>query len=951
MSKSQSERIEDALQSLLERLVPPQQPGEDEEAADQRWDDANNIASELINGSGEQQSIPVEDVNQAADLIRRKLVRESATPEKAASFSNLYSRLLSQPVLNNKWAILYFLLRVSEGNQVQRDRSIREEREHVRGKGQRGEEGHEEDEEDDEEEEEEEESAQNGRYESKNAVYDEAFARNGLPRLPKPQEPSHSGREQSIRERYREKGVPSRPGTRGQEDAMPAFPAGKQLGAGLEPRESALLRDLPFTLQGLSSTHLPFADKKSLKLPTTLPVPMIALLHQLAEPSLLYKSLSDFVESNEGGLVGQSLRSAIGIELRSYLSLVATLEGHIRRALAQLDDSAPNDGLGKAGVTLKRCVVWTREATLGLRLMSMIVESAKGKKGGELISLIHSFSSQHGDPFVHTFAERMLTLVTKPFYHMLRAWIYDGELEDPYREFFVYENQDEDLAATSVWEQKYKLQEAMRPSIMTPDFTNRVYLIGKSLNFIRYACGDSAWVESYSKSASRELQYGDTATLSTSIDEAYKAVMARLMTLLESKFSLSSHLKAMKKYLLLGQGDFIALLMESLAQNLDRPANSQYRHTLTAQLEHAIRNSNAQHDNAEVLRRLDARMLELSHGEIGWDVFTLEYRVDAPLDVIVTPWASRQYLKVFNFLWRVKRVEFALSTTWRRLQTGARGALAAVSDKLGADWKSARGRLAEMIHFIDQLQYYVLFEVIEKGWADLQKNMRKSDATLDTLISAHTEYLRNITRKGLLGASGMVGLNFTTQLHELFKLMLAYRDSLDSLYSYSVAEFTRRQDMAARIETRTKAGRWGITEADEEAAQSPLFPPSTSSTRQRLRDRETHSPTAPLLPLPGGTETERTMLDQVRERLKTIEVDFRSKVNILLGDLAYQPDSDMRFLAIAMNFNDVYTPVKRSRRKPAAAPVATAETENGPSRTVSSATALSGKTSINESQA
>ena len=245
----------------------------------------------------------------------------------------------------------------------------------------------------------------------------------------------------------------------------------------------------------------------------------------------------------------------------------------------------------------------------------------------------------------------------------------------------------------------------MVPSIVSEDFADKVFLIGKGLNFIRYGCGDGAWVENYSKEASRELRYGDTALLATSIDEAYKMVMARLITLMEDKFALYSHLQALKKYLLLGQGDFIALLMESLASNLDRPANSQYRHTLTAQLEHAIRNSNAQYESADVLRRLDARMLELSHGEIGWDVFTLEYRVDSPLDVIVTPWASKQYLKVFNFLWRIKRVEFALSTTWRRLQTGARGVLGAVADKLGEDWKSARGRLAEMVHFIDQLQY------------------------------------------------------------------------------------------------------------------------------------------------------------------------------------------------------------------------------------------------------
>ncbi|KAK0942927.1 Microtubule-nucleating Tub4p (gamma-tubulin) complex component [Friedmanniomyces endolithicus] len=907
MSSTRDERVDNALQQLLERLVPAQHPSESPSHADQRWDDANELARDLLDR--EREPGVADDVNQAADLITRRLVREGGgRPERAGKFGGLYSRLLAQPVLGQKWGILYFLWKVSEGGgEDGQDGLGQDARGGVNGDegvGRGGvEDGNGGGEEDSGEEEEE-------------AVFDEAFARNGLPRVPKVE-----GVGSPRRSPMRERPTPGRPRPQQAARANEVQPEHNEAAGKMEPTEAALLRDLPFTLQGLASTNLPFSDKSSLKLPPALPVPLIALLHSLAEPSLLYRSLSEFVESSEGGLVGQSLRSAVGLELRSYLGLVATLEGQIRRALAQLDDSLPHAGLGKAGVTLKRCVIWTREATLGLRLMSVVVESTKGKKGGELISLIHNLATSHGDAFVYTFAERLLVSITRPFYNMLRAWIYDGELEDPYREFFVSENTDyEDSGATSVWENKYLLKDDMIPSIVTPDFAQRVYLIGKSLNFIRYGCHDSAWVESYSKEASRELKYGDTANLGQSIDEAYKTVMARLIWLMETKFALAEHLAALKKYLLLGQGDFIALLMESLASNLDRPANTQYRHTLTAQLEHAIRNSNAQFDSPDVLRRLDARMLELSHGEIGWDVFTLEYRVDSPLDVIVTPWASKQYLKIFNFLWRVKRVEFALATTWRRVQTGARGVLGAVRDKLGADWKSARLGLAGMVHLVDQLQYYILFEVIEASWSGLQKAMQNpvsGTVTLDTLISAHTAYLRSITRKGLLGGAG--GVDFTAQLHELLKLMLNYRDAVDGLYSFSVAEFTKRQEMSARIETRTRAGRWGLTEADDDEnddAASAGHAKGKGAGRSRRGEGLNESVLPPLLPLGGGgADGERNVLEQLRQRLRSLEVDFKARVNVLLGDLAYQPDVDMRFLGVVMNFNNVYSPARKRRPK------------------------------------
>lgn len=914
MASTQAERVNNALQQLLERLV-PSYLDEDEATADQRWDDANDLARSYIDA--EPEANIAEDVNHAADLIKRKFIREEGSPEKATAFGNLYSRLLSQPVLGQKWAILYFLLKISDGGdasgqpprrsssgQAESQRGTNARPENIRRSSRP------------------EQQPRNGsrEYAVDSPAFNEAFSKNGLPRLPRAQEDA-AANTAPLKDRTttgRPKLQALRDDTPEAEREIQRAKVTNRIG---EPSESALLRDIPFTLQGLSSTNMAFDGPTTLKLPDTLPVPLIALLHTLAEPSLLYRSLAEFAESTEGGLVCQSLRSAIGIELRSYLSLVARLESEIRRALFQLDESLPHSGLGKAGVTLKRCVIWTREATLGLRLMSLIVDSSKGKKGGELISVIHNFSASHGDPFVHTFAERLLGRITKPFYSMQRAWIYDGELEDPYREFFVYENVEaEDNAATSVWEQKYRMHTPMIPTIMTADFAQRVFLIGKSLNFIRHGCGDSAWVENFSRTHSQALTHNDddTTSLSTTIDAAYTIVMARLTHLMSTKFALFTHLRALKSYLLLGSGDFTALLLESLAPALDRPANSQYRHTLTAQLEHAIRNSNAQHDPPEVLRRLDARMLELSHGEIGWDVFTLEYRVDAPLDVIITPWASKQYLKVFNFLWRVKRVEFALASTWRRCMTGARGVLAAVGDKLGADWKAARGGVSEMVHFVNQLQYYILFEVIEAGWEGLMREMRKPGATLDTLIEAHTAYLRSITRKGLLGGGGQVG--FTSQLHELLKLMLAYRDAVDSLYSYSVAEFTRRQEAAAKIETRTKAGKWGIMEQDEEGAASGLEASlfREKGRRRGEREREAESPLPQLLPWGGqhGGDGggERDLLEGLRQRLRALEADFKSRVNVLLGDLAYQPDVDMRFLGVVMNFNEVYQPVKRRRQ-------------------------------------
>jgi len=208
-------------------------------------------------------------------------------------------------------------------------------------------------------------------------AFDEAFAPTGIRRLPKPDgRPTENKKLDSTSA-----------GTAAniQEDLTLKTAILATNYVEINPAETVLLRQLPFTLQGLSSTSLNFSSQSGLKLPQTLPAPIISLLYSLAEPSLLYKGLEAFVHSSELGLLGQSLRAAIGGELRSYLNLVAALEGQIRQTLTQLDEETPRIAIGQAGVTLKRMVVWTREATMGLRLLSLIAEESKSQSSSPIL--------------------------------------------------------------------------------------------------------------------------------------------------------------------------------------------------------------------------------------------------------------------------------------------------------------------------------------------------------------------------------------------------------------------------------------------------------------------------------------------------------------------------------------------------------------------------------------
>lgn len=64
--------------------------------------------------------------------------------------------------------------------------------------------------------------------------------------------------------------------------------------------------------------------------------------------------------------------------------------------------------------------------------------------------------------------------------------------------------------------------------------------------------------------APQALQYGDVAGLEQSIDAAYSRASRRLFEIFFNKFGLLRHLRALKDYLLLGRGDFVEMLIESL---------------------------------------------------------------------------------------------------------------------------------------------------------------------------------------------------------------------------------------------------------------------------------------------------------------------------------------------------------------------------------------------------
>jgi gamma-tubulin complex component 3 len=154
--------------------------------------------------------------------------------------------------------------------------------------------------------------------------------------------------------------------------------------------------------------------------------------------------------------------------------------------------------------------------------------------------------------------------------------------------------------------------------------------------------------------------------------------------------------------------------MDLISNELNKPANQLYKHSLLGILESAVRSSNAQFHDPEMLSRLEVKLLQATPGDSGWDIFSLDYRVDCPLSTILTPDVMKEYLRIFNFLWRLKRVDHSLSTTWSQHMT-SKFQLSSLRD-IREDLHRCNLLRHEMVHFITNIHNYLMVEVLESSW-------------------------------------------------------------------------------------------------------------------------------------------------------------------------------------------------------------------------------------------
>lgn len=561
-----------------------------------------------------------------------------------------------------------------------------------------------------------------------------------------------------------------------------------------EVSEEVLVRDVLYCCQGIDGKYVKFntmVDGYCLSDLVKVPRATRVMVRKLCELGWLFWKVRGYISESmdrfpaeDVGTVGQAFCAALQDELLEYYKLLAVLEAQAMNPIPLVSESA---GSGNY-LSLRRLSVWFAEPMVKMRLMAVLVDKCRVLRGGAMAGAIH-LHAQHGDLLVHEFMKHLLRRVCSPLFEMVRSWVLEGELEDIFAEFFVVGHP---VKAESLWRDGYRLHSGMLPSFISQSLAQRILRTGKSINFLRVCCDDRGWADAATEAATAagtstrrgSLGYGETDALETLVIEAAKRIDKHLLDVIYKRYKFREHCLAIKRYLLLGQGDFVQYLMDIVGPELSEPANTISSFKLAGLLESAIRSSNAQYDDPDILDRLRVKLMPHGTGDRGWDVFSLEYDARVPLDTLFTESVMARYLKIFNFLWKLRRVEHALIGAWKAMKPNCITSNSftklqhAVKLQLLSTLRRCQVLWDEMNHFVTNLQYYIMFEVLEVSWSNFSNEMEAAK-DLDDLLAAHEKYLHSIFEKSLLGERSQ---SLFKSLFVLFDLILRFRSHADRLY-------------------------------------------------------------------------------------------------------------------------------------------------------------------------
>jgi hypothetical protein len=326
-----------------------------------------------------------------------------------------------------------------------------------------------------------------------------------------------------------------------------------------------------------------------------------------------------------------------------------------------------------------------------LRATTLICNTLKQMRAASPYNVLHLLAS-HGDPVIADIACLLRDKAMECIERMVKSWASKGQVEDPFSEFFI-RCKGSAVVYSNWWHDCYFVAQGIVPSAFTEETIELIMSAGKALNFMR------KFAEPV------ELAIDNSLPLQEFLQIAARDANGHILNLIMKDGLLPSAIADIHDFMLLGRGDFAAVLLDS------RPNMVPI-----------------------LLLRFAKRVvpnLSFRGGEKDGFVFDPK----PPLSSVIGPYEVQAYKAVSALLVRVRRSMESL----RRIEKPDRLTQLFV-------W--------ELQSFVTLVYDFFHAQVIVKSYSALKEVLRDPNLTFDQLLAEHARHTSNIARGCWVSKSG-----------------------------------------------------------------------------------------------------------------------------------------------------------------------------------------------------
>lgn len=375
----------------------------------------------------------------------------------------------------------------------------------------------------------------------------------------------------------------------------------------------------------------------------------------------------------------------------------------------------------------------------------------------------------HGDVLISQVATMAFEISSVPYINSIKSWMINGTVVD--QQFFIGKD-------------KLDLLRENVPTFLNSSI-DKIYEIGSTFNYVKLILKDYKWCDEFNLKFANNCNPLDSKLITKIFNYTISAFDERVLN------SYLTEISNLNKFLLLKQGDLINSIITNGQDTLNEPTNNLSSYKLIQILQDSIESTSVKINYPpEVFNRLDARLLNIeSNGSIGWKLFTLDYHLLDEINVIIGD-EYREYLRVFNFLIQIKRIEYQLSKCWVHSNKLNKFKMNKFQSKLFIKLNILRHQFLSFIHTIYQ---YILIEIIDESYSKFKKQFKinkkliikggeiispKNIFTFQEIKLWHKEYIESISRCELFSSKSILPI-LLKEIIEIIDLFCSMNNEFD----------------------------------------------------------------------------------------------------------------------------------------------------------------------------